>query len=79
MSTTESLGTTTPPVVRLANDIAAQFRHRPHEAAVAAVSEHIRKFWDPRMRTALLTHVEQGGDGLDPLAVEAAGRLRTAG
>lgn len=69
---------TTPPHVRMANDIAAQFQHRPHDEAVAAVADHIRKFWAPRMRAALLVHVEEGGDGLDPLAVAAAVRLPEA-
>ncbi|GAA2630276.1 hypothetical protein GCM10010399_72740 [Dactylosporangium fulvum] len=65
----------TPSHVRMANHIAAQFQHRPHEEAVAAVAEHIQKYWEPRMRAALLVHVEQGGERLDPLAVAAAARL----
>ncbi|HEY0700309.1 MAG TPA: formate dehydrogenase subunit delta [Micromonospora sp.] len=69
---------TTPPHVRLANDISRQFQHRPREEAVAAVADHIRKFWAPRMRAALLVHIQQGADGLDPLAVAAAARLPEA-
>ena len=69
---------TTPPHVRMANDIAAHFQHRPHEEAVAAVADHIQKFWEPRMRAALLVHIEQGGDGLVSLAVAAAARLPEA-
>jgi formate dehydrogenase subunit delta len=42
------------PVVRLANDIAAQFHHQPVPIAANAVAEHIRSFWDPRMRAQLL-------------------------
>ncbi|MFG1950428.1 formate dehydrogenase subunit delta [Micromonospora sp. NPDC048830] len=66
---------TTPPHVRMANDISRQFQHHPQEAAVAAVADHIRRFWAPRLRAALLVHIDQGGDGLDPLAVAAAARL----
>jgi formate dehydrogenase subunit delta len=65
--------------VRLANDIAAQFAHLPPERAAAMVANHLRMFWDPRMRAALLATVAAGGtdaDDLDPLAVEAAGLLR---
>jgi formate dehydrogenase subunit delta len=61
--------------VRMANDIAAQFRHLPHEAAVAAVAGHLRTFWEPRMRRQLRAAVEAGAADLDPLAAEAARRL----
>jgi formate dehydrogenase subunit delta len=43
---------------------------------VAGVAEHVRSFWDPRMRAQLLAAVDAGEDGLDPLAVEAAESLR---
>ncbi|HEX2808492.1 MAG TPA: formate dehydrogenase subunit delta [Kineosporiaceae bacterium] len=61
--------------VRMANDIAAQFRHLPHDAAVAAVAGHLRSFWEPRMRAQLLEQVAAGGEGLDPLVLDAAARL----
>jgi formate dehydrogenase subunit delta len=65
-----------PPHVRLANEIAAQFRHwQPREAAIA-IAEHLRSFWDPRMRTQLVAHVEVGGAGLDPLLVHVVALLR---
>jgi len=62
--------------VRLANDVAAQFHHLRHDAAVAGIAAHLRTFWDPRMRAQLVAAVDAGAPGLDPLAVEAAGRLR---
>ncbi len=34
----------------MANQIGKFFAHRPHGVAVAATEEHLRKFWDPRMR-----------------------------
>lgn len=61
--------------VRMANDIAAQFRHLPHDAAVAGIAGHLRSFWDPRMRAQLVAHVASGGEGLDDLVLEAARRL----
>jgi formate dehydrogenase subunit delta len=70
--------TTVPPHVRLANDVAAQFGHQPREVAAAAVAVHLRDFWEPRMKTALLAHVAGGGDGLDPVAVRAAELLGPA-
>jgi formate dehydrogenase subunit delta len=68
--------TTVPPHVRLANDIAAQFHHHAPEQAASEIAAHMRSFWEPRMTTALLAHVDAGGEGLDELAVRAAELLR---
>jgi formate dehydrogenase subunit delta len=67
--------TTVSPEIRLAGDIAAQFHHRPADEAATAIAEHIRQFWDPRMRRALLAEIDTGAEA-DPLVVAAAGRLR---
>jgi formate dehydrogenase subunit delta len=61
--------------VRLANDIAAQFAYLDHDKAVAGIVTHLTAFWDPRMRAQLLAHLAAGGEGLDPLARDAASRL----
>ena len=45
---------------------------RSIEVAVRDAAEHINKFWDPRMRTALLAHLNAGGEGLDPTIVKTA-------
>jgi formate dehydrogenase subunit delta len=39
------------------------------------MTEHLRKFWDPRMRNAIIAHVDHGGAGLDPIAIDAVKRL----
>jgi formate dehydrogenase subunit delta len=65
-----------PAQVRLANDIAVQFHHRPPGEAAAAVANHIRMFWDPRMRTELVTRAETDTTDLDPLVLEAVKILR---
>ena len=62
-------------IARMANQIAAQFRHLPEPAAVDAVANHLRMFWDPRMRAELLAHLATGAAGLDPLVRAAATRL----
>lgn len=63
-------------IARMANQIAAQFRHLPEPAAVDAVATHLRMFWDPRMRAELLVHLATpGAAGLDPLVRAAATRL----
>ena len=35
------------------------------------IADHLRKFWDPRMRREIIAHVERGGAGLDPAALKA--------
>jgi formate dehydrogenase subunit delta len=65
-----------PAQVRLANDIAVQFHHRPPDEAAAAVANHIRMFWDPRMRTELVRRAETDTADLDPLVLEAVKILR---
>lgn len=48
----------TRPTVRLANDIADQFTHLPHDKAVGEIAQHIKSFWDPRMRRQLIEAVD---------------------
>ena len=59
----------------MANQIGKFFAHRPHEAAVAGVEEHLRKFWDPRMRNQIVEARKQGTVSLDPAVGEAVERL----
>ena len=63
-------------LVMMANQIAKFFISQGEAAAVPGIAEHIKKFWDPRMRTAMLAHLDQGGAGVDPLVKEAFDRLR---
>ena len=53
-------------MIRMANQIASFFNGSGPDAAVKDAAEHINKFWDPRMRTALIAHLAKGGEGLDP-------------
>ena len=55
-------------IVRMANDIAAFYTPYPHDEAVTDIAQHIRDFWDPRMRRAMAEHIAMGGAGLSPLA-----------
>jgi formate dehydrogenase subunit delta len=64
-------------IVRMANQIAAFFKAYPHDEAVAGVATHIKDFWEPRMKKALAAHVAAGGTGLEPMVLEAAGKLGT--
>lgn len=64
-----------PAEARMGNDIARQFAHLPAAEAAEAVARHIESFWDPRMRRNLEALVAAHDDSLDPLLVDAAGRL----
>lgn len=60
----------------MVNDIANFFAVEPDRAVgVAGVAEHLRKFWDPRMRKQIIAHLSAGGAGLGPLARDAVATL----
>jgi len=61
-------------LVRMANQIADFFKVQPGADAVAGAADHIRKFWDPRMRSKMREYLKTGGSGLSPLARQAAER-----
>lgn len=56
-------------LVRMANDIARNLR------SDEATADHIRKFWDPRMRRLIRDHAARGGAGLSDIARAAVARL----
>ena len=64
---------TTDTLIRMANQIAANLGHE--EDPAAATAEHIRLYWDPRMKRAIAAF---RGDGLTPVAMEAIRRLEGA-
>jgi formate dehydrogenase subunit delta len=66
---------TVPAEVRMGNQIALQFANLPAPQAAAAIARHIENFWDPRMRRDLEALVAAGDDSLEPLLVDAVGRL----
>ncbi|MEQ1520390.1 MAG: formate dehydrogenase subunit delta [Aestuariivirga sp.] len=63
-------------MLRMANQIADFFRSYPHDEAVKEAATHLNSFWDPRMRKHLFEHLAKGGEGLDPLIIEAAAQIR---
>jgi formate dehydrogenase subunit delta len=59
-------------LVTLANNIGNFFASEPDRSKGAkAIAEHIRNFWEPRMRRQIFVHVDAGGAGLDALVLEA--------
>lgn len=64
----------------MANDIAAFFDAEPDKAVAAeGVRFHIARFWEARMRRAIIAHVEGGGAGLTPTAAAAVRKLASPG
>ena len=64
-------------LIYMANQIAKFFAAQPGDAA-GGVAGHLRSFWDPQMRAEIIAWQSGGGDGLDPICVEAVARLESA-
>lgn len=74
-------------LVRMANDIGAFFASEPDASvAAASVHNHLKRFWDPRMRAQIVAHfnAERGAglenpalSGVKLLAAEAAKQTGT--
>jgi len=56
-------------LVRMSNQIAANFAHHAPDQAAAEVANHIKMTWPPSMRDELINDVDLGV--LDPLTIEA--------
>ena len=63
-------------MVHRANQIALYFAAYPHDQAVAGVLDHLKKFWERRMRDQIVAYVAGGGSGLHELALEAVRKLQ---
>jgi formate dehydrogenase subunit delta len=58
-------------LVRMANQITDFFELYPKAEALDGIAKQVHNTWDPRMRDELKNIVEAGGDGLNPLCMEA--------
>jgi formate dehydrogenase subunit delta len=63
-------------LVYMANQIGTFFKTQDMDTASAKIADHITKFWDPRMRRAIVAYLDAGGAGLDPAARQAVETLR---
>jgi formate dehydrogenase subunit delta len=63
-------------LVRMANDIGAFFGAGASlDEAARNIHAHLKRFWDPRMRTQIVAHYRQGGVGLSEQARAAVALL----
>ena len=61
-------------LVKMANEIAAFYDGTDADPA-AAVADHIRRYWEPRMIATFVAHLKAGGAGLTPTTRAVAERL----
>ncbi len=64
-------------LVMMANQIGAFFASQGPDQAAAGTASHLKKYWDPRMRAAIVAYLRAGGEGLRPevrLAIEELAR-----
>ena len=67
-------------LVKMANEISEFFAAESAPAeAPQAVAEHLRRFWEPRMRRQIIEHLrDKGGAGLTDLARRGVETLAAA-
>lgn len=59
-------------LVKMANQIGQFFESEPDQGlAINEVASHIKRFWEPKMRKAIVSHVQTGGEGLLPIVTKA--------
>jgi formate dehydrogenase subunit delta len=64
-------------LITMANQIGDFFAPYPSERRAEGIRNHLRTYWDPRMRADLLDHIASGGENLKPFVVEGALLLKS--
>ncbi|OYW56399.1 MAG: hypothetical protein B7Y80_06945 [Hyphomicrobium sp. 32-62-53] len=57
-------------LVVMANQIADFFSPYPPARRAEGIRNHLRTYWDPRMRQDLTEYIAAGGEGVSPAIVE---------
>lgn len=65
-------------LVYMANQIGKYFAAQGDAAAIVGIADHLKKFWDPRMRTEIIAHEKAGGAGMDDNVRKAVAQLAAA-
>jgi len=60
-------------LIKMANQIGDFFEAmRDRNKSMEEIAGHLKRSWDPRMRRAFMTHVqEHNGEGLKPIVLDA--------
>ena len=60
----------------MANNIGTFFKSEPdRDIAIAGIEQHLKNFWEPRMRRQIIDYVQQGGSELMDIVAEAVRHL----
>lgn len=63
-------------LIKMANNIGAFFKSEPdRDLAIQGVEQHMKNFWEPRMRKQIVAYVDNGGTDLMDIVAEAVKRL----
>ena len=62
-------------IKRMANQIAVAFQSYPQEQAIKETANHIKSYWDPRMRKQLGELIASDAAALNPVALAAGKKL----
>ena len=62
-------------IKRMANQIATAFQAYPEDQAIRETANHIKSFWDPRMRKQLAEVIAKDQAALNPIALAAGKKL----
>jgi formate dehydrogenase subunit delta len=63
-------------LAKMANEIGGFFGSSPdHELAVNSIAQHLKNFWEPRMRREIIEYAHLEDCDLTPLVREAVLRL----
>ncbi|MGD0960589.1 MAG: formate dehydrogenase subunit delta [Methylomonas sp.] len=63
-------------LIKMANNIGAFFKSEPDRAAaIQGVEQHIRNFWEPRMRRQIIEYKQTGGQELMDIVAEAVANI----
>jgi formate dehydrogenase subunit delta len=63
-------------MVRMANQIGGFFKSYSDAESLEGISDHINKFWEPRMRRDLFALLDAGGEGLHENVKLAAVKIK---
>lgn len=63
-------------LIKMANAIGSFFQSEPDRVlAIQGVEQHIRNFWEPRMRQQIAAYLKDGGTDLMDIVAEAVKKL----
>lgn len=63
-------------LVKMANNIGAYFQSEPdRETAITGIEQHIKNFWEPRMRNQIIEYCRKNDNELMDIVAEAVRRL----